>query len=88
MGLKGILGITKARDKPRNDVGDVTYTFMFGQTTNGKPANERIAKYKGNTDLENKMTGLKINTMVIILPIRIKCEWGECNAKEKITMVS
>ncbi|UZW16034.1 hypothetical protein OSC52_09530 [Clostridium pasteurianum] len=35
-----------------------------------------------------RMTGLKINTMVIILPIRIKCEWGECNAKEKITMVS
>ena len=43
MGLKGLFGITRARDKPRNDVGDASYTFMFGQTTSGKPVNERTA---------------------------------------------
>lgn len=43
MGLKSLFGITNARDKPRNDVGDAAYTFMFGQTSSGKPVNERTA---------------------------------------------
>ena len=43
MMFNNIFAIRGARDKPKNDVGDSAYTFMFGQTTSGKPVNEQTA---------------------------------------------
>ena len=42
MGIREILGLKQARDKPVNTVGS-GYSFMFGRTTSGKPVNERTA---------------------------------------------
>lgn len=42
MGIREILGLKQARDKPTNTVGS-GYSFMFGRTTSGKPVNERTA---------------------------------------------
>lgn len=42
MGIRSILGLKQARDKPVNTVGS-GYSFMFGRSTSGKPVNERTA---------------------------------------------
>ena len=42
MGIREILGLKQARDKPTNTVGS-GYSYMFGRTTSGKPVNERTA---------------------------------------------
>ena len=42
MGIRSILGLKPARDKPMNAVGS-NYSFMFGGSTSGKPVNERTA---------------------------------------------
>lgn len=43
MGIKGLLGIRGARDKPQNSYAGSALSFQFGRTTSGKPVNERTA---------------------------------------------
>ena len=43
MGIKSLFGFGQARDKPQDKAADAGYSFLFGRTTSGKPANERTA---------------------------------------------
>lgn len=43
MGIRDLLGIRSARDKPQNSYSSSAYSFLFGRTTSGKPVNERTA---------------------------------------------
>jgi len=43
MGIRSLLGIRSARDKPKDSYGGSAYSFLFGRTTSGKPVNERTA---------------------------------------------
>lgn len=43
MGIRGLLGIRGARDKPKNSYGGAEYSFVFGRSSSGKPVNERTA---------------------------------------------
>lgn len=43
MGIRDLLGIWSARDKPQNSFNNSAYSFLFGRTTSGKPVNERTA---------------------------------------------
>lgn len=42
MGIRSFFGFGQARDKPTNTARS-GYSFMFGRTASGKPANERTA---------------------------------------------
>jgi len=41
MGIRSLLGIRGARDKPRNSYAGSALSFLFGRNTSGKPVNER-----------------------------------------------
>jgi HK97 family phage portal protein len=43
MGIRSLLGIRGARDKPRNSYAGSALSFLFGRSTSGKPVNERTA---------------------------------------------
>lgn len=43
MGIRDLLGIRSARDKPQNSYSSSAYSFLFGRTTSGKSVNERTA---------------------------------------------
>lgn len=44
MGIRDLLGIRRARDKPTTaSYSGSAYSFLFGRTTSGKPVNERTA---------------------------------------------
>ncbi|MGP8310330.1 phage portal protein [Enterocloster aldenensis] len=43
MGIRDLLGIRSAGDKPQNSYNSSAYSFLFGRTTSGKPVNERTA---------------------------------------------
>lgn len=43
MGLRDLIGIRGARDKPTNSYAGSTLSFLFGRSTSGKPVNERTA---------------------------------------------
>lgn len=43
MGIRSLMGIRGARDKPRNSYAGSALSFLFGRSTSGKPVNERTA---------------------------------------------
>lgn len=43
MGLRDLIGICGARDKPTNSYADSALSFLFGRSTSRKPVNERTA---------------------------------------------
>ncbi|ADL04345.1 phage portal protein [Lacrimispora saccharolytica] len=43
MGIRSLMGIRGARDKPRNSYAGSALFFLFGRSTSGKPVNERTA---------------------------------------------
>jgi|GEM_PF-1777701 len=43
MGIRELLGIRSARDKPKNNYGSSALSFLFGSSTSGKAVNERSA---------------------------------------------
>jgi len=43
MGIRELLGIRSARDKPQNNYGNSALSFLFGSSTSGKAVNERTA---------------------------------------------
>ena len=43
MGIRKLLGLARARDKPKNYYLGSQYSFLFGSTTSGKSVNEVTA---------------------------------------------
>lgn len=43
MGIRSLMGLRGARDKPRNSYAGSALSFLFGRSTSGKPVNERTA---------------------------------------------
>ncbi len=43
MGIRSLMGIRGARDKPQNNYAGSAFSFLFGRSTSGKPVNERTA---------------------------------------------
>lgn len=43
MGIRSLMGLRGARDKPRNFYAGSALSFLFGRSTSGKPVNERTA---------------------------------------------